>query len=61
MRVEGLRCKQYLRKMLKLNQRVLCIFDNFKVQCTDRLLQLLESNNIVTAFLPLNCTGELAK
>lgn len=34
-------------------------FDNFKAQCTDRVLQLLEDNNIDTVFVPANCTGEL--
>ena len=49
------------RKKLKLdvNHRALCIFDNFKAQCTDRILQLLENNNIDTVFVPPNCTGEL--
>jgi len=35
---------------LGTNQRALCIFDNFKAQCTDGILQLLEDNNI-TAYL----------
>ena len=34
-------------------------FDNFKAQCTDGILQLLEDNNIDTIFVPANCTGEL--
>ena len=52
---------QDTRKRLKLNieNRALCIFDNFKAQRTDRILQLLEDNNIDTVFVPPNCTGEL--
>ena len=52
---------QDTRKRLKLNieHRALCIFDNFKAQRTDRILQLLEDNNIDTVFVPPNCTGEL--
>ena len=34
-------------------------FDNFTAQCTDRVLQLLEDNNIDTVFVPAICTGEL--
>ena len=49
------------RKKLKLdvNHRALCIFDNFKAQCSAKILQLLENNNIDTVFVPPNCTGEL--
>ena len=36
-----------------------CIFDNFKAQCTDKILQLLEDLNIDTVFVPTNCSGEL--
>ena len=52
---------QDTRKRLKLDaaHRALCIFDNFTAQCTDRVLQLLEDNNIDTVFVPANCTGEL--
>ena len=49
------------RKKLKLatNHRALCIFDNFKTQCTGRILKALEDNNIDVVFVPVNCTGEL--
>ena len=49
------------RKKLKLavDHRALCIFDNFKAQRTDRILKLLEDNNIDVVFVPANCTGEL--
>ena len=49
------------RKKLHLgaNQRALCIFDNFKAQRTDGILQSLEDNNIDCVFVPANCTGEL--
>ena len=43
---------QDTRKRLKLHaeHRALCIFDNFKAQCTDGILQLLEDNNIDTVW-----------
>ena len=44
---------------LKSDQHALCIFDNFKGQLTDDVLQLLERNNIDTAFVPANCTDRL--
>ena len=49
------------REKLKLDttHRALCIFDNFKAQCTDKILQLLEDLNIDTVFVPANCSGEL--
>lgn len=52
---------QDTRKRLKLHSehRALYIFDNFKAQCTNKILQLLEDNNIDTVFVPANCTGEL--
>ena len=52
---------QDTRKRLKLHaeHRALYIFDNFKAQCTNKILQLLEDNNIDTIFVPANCTGEL--
>ena len=57
---------QDTRKRLKLNveYRALCIFDNFKAQRTDRILQLLEDNNIDTVFVPIACffgTGDSAE
>ena len=44
---------QDTRKRLKLHaeHRALCIFDNFKAQCTDGILQLLEDNNSGVASL----------
>ena len=52
---------QDTRKKLHLNanHRALCIFDNFKAQCTDGILQLLGDNNIDSVFVPASCTGEL--
>ena len=49
------------KKELKLrnDQRALCIFDNFKGQLTDDVLQLLERNNIDIVFVPANCTDRL--
>ena len=50
-----------MREKLQLDSahRALCIFDNFKAQCTDKILQLLEDLNIDTVFVPANCSGEL--
>ena len=36
-----------------------CIFDNFKAQRTDGILQLLEDNSVDCVFVPANCAGEL--
>ena len=49
------------KKELKLrhDHHALCIFDNFKGQLTDDVLQLLERNNIDIAFVPTNCTDRL--
>ena len=32
---------------------------SFKAQCADRILKVLEDNNIDVVFVPANCTGEL--
>ena len=49
------------REDLKLveNHPALLIFDNFKVQCTNNLLTLLDNNNIHVVFIPANCTDKL--
>ena len=49
------------RKELKLpdNQPALLIFDNFKAQTTNALLNLLDSHNIDVVLLPANCTDRL--
>ena len=49
------------RQELKLadNHHSLCIFNNFKGQLTDDVLQLLEENYIDVAFVPPNCTDRL--
>ena len=54
----------YLRvKRQELNlahdHHALCIFDNFKGQLTDDVLQLLEKNHIDIVFVPPNCTDRL--
>ena len=46
-------------KNLPDSQRALCIFDNFSGQLTNSELQLLDSNNIDTVFVPSNCTDQL--
>ena len=49
------------RQELNLAQdhHALCIFDNFKGQLTDDVLQLLERNHIDVMFVPPNCTDRL--
>ena len=37
----------------------LVLFDNFKAQCTPRLLTLLDQNNINVVLIPPNCTDRL--
>ena len=49
------------RKELKLppEQPAVMIFDNFKGQCTEELLNFLDSNNIDVILIPPNCTDRL--
>jgi len=51
----------YLRQELCLahNHHSLCVFDNFKGQLTDDVLQHLEKNHIDMVFVPPNCTDRL--
>ena len=35
------------------------LFDNFKGQCTEKLLRLLDSSNVSIALIPANCTNRL--
>ena len=46
------------RKELKLSvdQQALAIFDVFKGQQTERILKMLEENNILVVSVPANCT-----
>jgi len=37
----------------------LLIFDNFKGQCTETLLKLLDENNVSVVLIPPNCTDRL--
>ena len=37
----------------------LVLFDNFKAQCTPKLLTLLDQNNINVVLIPPNCTDPL--
>jgi len=37
-------------------QHAICIFDNFKAQVTDKVLKLLEDNNVDAAYFPDICT-----
>ena len=41
------------------DQRALLIFDNFKGQCTEALLKLLDENNVSVVLIPPNCTDRL--
>ena len=52
---------QEKKKALKLSNEhpALLIFDNFKVQCTSSLLNLLDSHNVNVALIPPNCTDRL--
>ena len=49
------------REELKLpsDQRALVLFDKFKGQCTNSILELLEENNISIVMVPANCTDRL--
>ena len=49
------------RKDLSLadDHPALVIFDRFKGQCTERLLSLLDDNNLRIAIVPANCTDRL--
>ena len=44
---------------LKPDQRALVLFDVFKAQCTDKVLQLLDQKNLTAVFIPPNCTDRL--
>ena len=48
---------------MKLNlvadQHALVIFDNFKGQCTEALLKLLDENNVSVVLIPPNCMDRL--
>ena len=41
------------------DQRALLMFDNFKGQCTEALLKLLDENNVSVVLIPPNCTDRL--
>ena len=49
------------RKQLKLSdtQPALVIYDTFLGQCTEAILQKLETNNVHIVIVPANCTGRL--
>ena len=44
---------------LSSNHPALLIFDNFKGQCTQDILKLLDTNNIDVVIIPPNCTDRL--
>ena len=48
-------------KKLKLlpTHRALVLFDNFKGQCTEEILKLLDSNDINVVMIPANCADKL--
>ena len=45
-----------LRLKLAPDAHGLVMFDNFSGQCTDRIFELLEANNINIVIVPANCT-----
>ena len=49
------------RSKLKLppDHPALLLFDNFKGQCTEKLLRLLDSSNVSVILIPANCTDRL--
>ena len=49
------------RSKLKLSpdHPALLLFDNFKGQCTEKLLRLLDSSNVSVILIPANCTDRL--
>ena len=49
------------RKDLKLlpDHHALILFDNFRGQCTEKLLRFIDFNNINVIMIPLNCTDQL--
>ena len=49
------------KRKLKLpsSHPALLLFDNFKGQCTETLLKLLDANNIDIVLIPANCTDRL--
>ena len=47
------------KSSIPLDQPALLLFDNFKGQCTEKLLKLLDSNNIDVVLIPPNCTDRL--
>ena len=48
-----------LRLNLATNARGLVLFDNFNGQCTEKIFQLLEENDIDFVIIPANCTDRL--
>ena len=49
--------KEKLR--LSSDYPALLLYDNFKGQCTEKLLKLLGANNISAVLIPPNCTDRL--
>jgi len=49
------------REELKLHSDhpALVVFDRFKVQCTNHVLQILRDSNIDTLLIPASCTDRL--
>ena len=52
---------QQKRESLKLAPEypAVVLFDNFSGQCTEKILKLLDANNINCAIIPANCTDQL--
>jgi len=41
------------------NQLTLLIFDNFKAQCTEKLLTHIDAHDVYVVMIPANCTDRL--
>ena len=52
-------CQKRQKLKLPLGQPAVLIFDNFKAQCTEELLNLLDSNKIDVVLIPPKCTNRL--
>ena len=51
--------KKKARIQLELDYLAPLLFDNFKAQCTEYLLKLLNSKNVGFIIIPTNCTNRL--
>ena len=52
-------CNKHKQLKLLPDQHAVLIFDNFKGQCSSKLLTLLDTSNINVLLIPPNCTDRL--